>query len=311
MPKFNGKTDSPLQIKLKSAILEARWGEFEVAQGGRVQIEVVTAFVSDGSTVKFSLKDKEGAAIDTVTGKIYANLYRGYYTVTKPNKTGAMTFEAELPDHNAKGKSGFIKVSPPVKITELKILDGSGKELKEIAKEAILQMSAKVGGPPEGTVCDFVMYCTNGPMQPQPTFTGRAKIADGKAVCQWKRKAPQQEPHVHVQSDLNKYGEDYHTLTYHFEISCLGMTAASKPVDYVSWLEMHFGDLRGKVTLVLPDGSESSKDIPEDGVLKLEKPKAGGVMIKKIEPKDGTAGEKKGSGGKPSDENTNKNPKID
>jgi hypothetical protein len=284
MPKFTGQTDSPLQIKLKSEIVEARWGTSQVAQGGRVQIEVTTAFVADGATLKITLKDKEGAAVDTVVGKIYANLYRGFYVLSKPNKTGAMTFEAELPDHAAKGKAGWIKVLPPIKITELKLQDGEGKDLQEIAQEPILKMVGKVEGPPDGTHCDFVLFCRIKDQAPQPVFTGKGILTAGQVSCQWKRKSPQQEPRLQIQPDLDKLGEKYETPIYHFELSCLGASATSTETKYVSWVEIRFRDLRGKATLLLPDGRELVEQIPDDGILKLEKPLAGSITVKSIEP---------------------------
>ncbi len=227
MPKFNGQTDSPLQIKLKSEIVEARWGTSQVAQGGRVQIEVTTGFVADGATVKIAIKDKEGAAVDAVTGKIYGNLYRGFYVLSKPNKTGAMTFEAELPDHAAKGKAGWIKVLPPIKITELKLQDGDGKDLLEIAQEPILKMLGKVEGPPDGTQCDFVLYCRIKDQAPQPVFTGKGILTSGQVSCQWKRKPPQQEQYSPTQAELDKFGENYQAPFYFFELCCLGVSGTS------------------------------------------------------------------------------------
>jgi hypothetical protein len=287
MPKFNGETDKPLKVKLKSALLETVWGAPEAALGGRIPLEITTAFVADGSAVKVAVKDKEGGALETLEGKIYSNFFRTQFALSKPNKTGGMLFEAELPDHGLKGKSGLVQVLPPVKLSELKLKDGDGKDLKEIAAEPVLELSGKAEGAPDGTSCSFRLLCRVKGQAAQPVFTGAATIAGGKASCLWKRQAPRHEEHIHVHGDLEKHGEEYAPPMYWFELHCSGVMAASAEIPYVSWSEVDFGALRGKVTFAMPDGSEVVKDIPEDGIVKLEKPKAGSFTISKIEPAEG------------------------
>ena len=284
MAKFNGQTDSPLKIKLKSELLEARWGASEVAMGGRIPMEVSTAFVADGSAVKFEIKNKEGGIIDSVEGKIYANFYRGLFALTKANKTGGMFFEAELPDHSLKGKSGLVKVLPPIKITELKLQDDKGKDLEDISQESSLKMVSKVDGAPDASTCTFYLYLK---VQDHPgllVFKGKSKVTDGKAQCLWKLKPLDQEPTISGQKDLDKSAQKYIPPKYYFELHCLGASATSETTDYVSWSEIDFGAIRGKATILTPDGSEIIETIPKDGIIKLKKPKAGSFTVKNVEP---------------------------
>lgn len=282
MPSHQGQTDKTLKIKLPSAILEARWGLAEVAAGGTVPVEVSTYFVADGSQIKATLKDLQGEVIETVSGKVYSNLFRAPYKVSKPNKTGGMLFEAELPAHSLKRMSAKIRVGPPVKITELKILDEKGSELKEIAKSGRIQLTGKIEGPPAGTPCHFTLYLDSGKPEAALVQSIPAKIEGGKATCTLDFASPSWEPKHLVQRDLDRDGGSYAPLQYFFELGCLGVHAKSPLLEYVSWVELDFGPIKGKAVLIMPDGTEETKDIPADGILKVASPGAGRILLKDI-----------------------------
>jgi hypothetical protein len=281
MPKFNGQTDSPLKIKLASAILEARWGLAQVANGGIIPIEVVTAFVADGSDITITLKDMDGKTIDTLKGKVFTNLYRANYTLAKPNKTGGMVFEAELPAHKLKKAVGKIPIPYPVKITELKMVDSKGKEIKELGREEKVGIQAKIDGPPPETPCVISIGFQSGPTGTTILYSTSAKLKSGKVSCTWKRAAVD-ERFVKVQSELDKTGEKYFVPRFTFEVNCLG-TIASSFVEYHSWAEFDFGKMHGQATFKFPDGTEKTETIPANGLVKLEKPKAGRIIIKELQ----------------------------
>jgi hypothetical protein len=292
MPELTGQTDKVLKVQMKSLLLSARWGLAEVAAGGSIPAEVTTAYVSDGSDISLAVKDLEGNTVDTLKGKIYSNLYRAAYRVSKPNKTGGMYFEAELSAHSLKAVSPRVKVGPPVKITALKLLDDKGKELKEISQPSSLEMTAKVEGPSPGTPCNIVLYLDKGRKQKSIVHSAMTEVRDGKASCIWNFEPPEKESEHLVQQDLDKDGEKYAPMNYLFEVECLGVKALSEPVKYVSWVDLDFGGIRGKVVLVMPDGSEETKDIPGDGVLQVAAPGAGRIFLKDV-----MAEEMKDSGG--------------
>jgi hypothetical protein len=282
MAIISGQTDAVLKVKLVSQIVSARWGLGQIAAGGIVPVEVATQYVAEGSDIKITIKDGEGNAIDNLAGKVYANLFRARYQVAKPNKTGFMFFEAELSAHSLKGVSPKIKVGPPVKITDLKFLDEEGKELKQIVNPDSLELRAKIEGPPDGTPCNLSLYLRDGTIETL-AYVSRTEVRDGKASCIWAFQPPSKEPVHPVQEELDKDGDKYRPLFYFFQVECLGARVDSEPVPYVSWVDMDFGNLRGKVVLILPDGSEVTKDIPDDGVVKLESPGAGKILLKDVQ----------------------------
>lgn len=282
MPEMNGQTDQVLKVKLKSQILGASWGLAEIAAGGTVPIEVATLYVGEGSDIQITLKDLEGNALDTLKGKVYSNLFRAPYKAAKPNKTGGMIFETELPAHGLKRASAKLKVGPPVKFSELKILDGNGTELKEIAKPARLKLSGKIEGPPTDTPCHFTLYLDTGRPEPALVKSVPSRVEGGKAECTLEFVPPAWEPKHLVQRDLDKDGGSYAPLRYFFELGCLGARAESPRLEYVSWVELDFGPIQGKAVLIMPDGSEKTQSIPADGILKVASPGAGRILLKDI-----------------------------
>jgi len=64
MPTYQGQTDQILKIKLPSAILNARWGANEVANGGTIMLEFITQWVADGSEIQVTVKDFEGGTVE-------------------------------------------------------------------------------------------------------------------------------------------------------------------------------------------------------------------------------------------------------
>jgi hypothetical protein len=281
MGEHSGQTGKPLQIKLTSAIVSAQWGLAQVANGGTIPIEVVTAYVADGSDITIALKDMEGKTIEKLKGKVFTNLYRVNYTLTKPNKTGGMVFEAELPAHKLKKAVGKVAVPYPVKITEIKMVDSKGKEIKEIGREEKVEIKAKIDGPPPETPCVISIGFQSGPTTTASLYSTPTKLKSGKIACTWNRSAIDEKT-IKIQSELDKTGEKYFVPRYTIEVNCLG-TTASAFVEYHSWAEFDFGKMRGKAVFKLPDGSEKTESIPSSGIVKLEKPKAGRIVIKELQ----------------------------
>lgn len=284
MPQYQGQTDTILKVRLKSLLLSVRWGAAEIGAGGTIALEAMTAYVSDGSEIKITLKDLQGETIEALQGKVFANLFRTQYRISKPNATGGMYFEAELPAHSLKGVSPRIAVGPPVKITGLEFLDGAGAALTRISRCDLLAMEGKVEGPPEGTACILCLYLDEGKETPRLIESFEARIENRKVSAAWAFQPPAREPQHPVQKDLDKEGGAYAPLNYLFSIECLGVEAMSEPAEYVSWVEVDLGHVSGKAVLLMPDGSEKSEAIPSDGILKVEAPGAGRIFIKAIEP---------------------------
>lgn len=110
MAEFKGQTDQVTQIQIASVFLSASWGLPAVALGGTLPMEVQTQYVADGSKIRITVKNAEGKDVDSLSGEMYANLFRLPYTV-KADASNTLYFEAELPDHGLKGRSATVRVT--------------------------------------------------------------------------------------------------------------------------------------------------------------------------------------------------------
>jgi hypothetical protein len=231
MSKHQGQTDKVLKIQLKSILQTARWGAPNVATGGRIAIEVVTAFVADGSAVKITIKDAEGKAIDTLKGKMWSNHYRTEYKVAKANKTGGMFFEAELAAHGLKAVSGKVYVMPPTPITEVKWLDPEGKTPKEIHPKEKYTLHARIQSLPAFKEASVTVYAKEGKADATLVSGMSGEVKDGIVEVIWECPARLKDPHAgkphsHEPPDL------------HFEVEYLGTKAVSPKVPFAPTLPM-------------------------------------------------------------------------
>lgn len=232
MPKFTGETDKVLKVKLTSALLAARWASDQVSQSGVIPLEVQTHFVADGSTIKVTLKDAEAKVIETLNGKVHSNWYRAAYAVTKPNKTGGMYFEVELPDHKLKGVSGRVKVLPPTRVTEPKWLDSEAKEPEEVHPGERYTLQAKVDAIPgqDGVKFDIV-FLPKPDAEPVAYRSLDAKVKDGKAEVIWEIPADFGRP-------VHGVPPDYQDPAFKFTAVYLGASVASQPMPFTPSLFM-------------------------------------------------------------------------
>lgn len=289
MPEFKGQTDKLLKVQLQSAVISARWGLPAVALGGRIPIEVETRFVADGSDITITIKDAQGAEVETLNGKVYGNRHRSIFSLLKPNKTGGMYFEAEMPAHGLKAPGPKVRVVPPVQITDLKWADDQGAALTEVAEGQKVELSAKVKEVLDGTEAYIAVRCRKGEHQATGVASFPIKVKEGKVSLKWTVKLPGGPGDVAVHVELAKLGLDYFQPVFQFETGCYGVSADSPEVPLQSWIEFDFQGRSGKATLILPDGTEETRDVPENGILRIEKPKVGRVRLKEFAPvgKDG------------------------
>src|SRR5690606_7158014 len=259
------QTDKLLKVQLKSALLSARWGLPAVALGGKIPIELATQFVADGSAIRITVRDAEGSAIETLEGKVYGNVHRVIFHLTRPNKTGGMFFETELAAHGLKGVGPKMRVLPPVQISELKWVDDKGASVSVVSEGQKVEMTAKVKGAVEGTDAYISFLCKTADHSEVGAGAVPVKLKEGTVSDKWTVKLPGGPRDIAVQVDLDKLGLEYFQPVFTFEAACLGVAAQSPEVTLNSWIEYIFPG-PGKAILVLPDGTEETKDVPDGGI---------------------------------------------
>lgn len=281
MAEFNGQTGKVTQIKLTSVFLSAKWGLPAVALGGVVPLEVQTLHVGDGSKVDIKVKDAQGQVVDSVSGVVYSNYFKMPYTV-KADSSNLLYFEAELPDHKLKGRSGTVRVSL-VKITELKWFDEAGKEAAETEEDQVLTLKAKIAGVQDGTEAYVSVLLKLGETGENPVFEGKALVASGAIALDWKAGLKKSPSEIKGHTTLDKLGEEYYHPELLFKVTCQGAMAASPVIPVVHALVLFYeaspgvaGKFEGrKIGVLAPDGSREDKTIPADGRIEVKPTKPG------------------------------------
>jgi hypothetical protein len=281
MAEFKGQTDKVTQIKMTSVLISAKWGLPTVALGGVIPLEVQTLYVSDGSKVEISVKDAQGKVVDTVSGLMYSNLFRMPYTI-KADASNTLYFEAELPDHKLKGRSGSVRVSL-VKISELKWFDEAGKEAAEAEENQILTLKAKIAGVLDGTEAYVSVLLKLRETGGITVFEGKALVAAGAIALDWKAGLKKSPHEIKDHTSLDKVGEEYYHPELSFKVACQGAKAESPAIPVVHALVLYYeaapgvaGKFEGrKIGILAPDGSREDKTIPADGRIEVKPTKPG------------------------------------
>jgi hypothetical protein len=281
MAEFKGQTDKVTQIKLTSVLVAAKWGLPTVALGGEIPLEVQTLYVSDGSKVQIAVKNAEGQTVDTVSGQMYSNLFRMPYKV-KADSSNTLYFEAELPDHKLKGKSGAVRVSL-VKISDCKWFDEAGKEAKETQEDQVLTLKAKINGVPDGAEAFVSVFLKLRETGEKTVFEGSALVTAGAIALDWKAGLKESPHAIKDHTSLDKVGEEYYHPELVFKAACMGVTGESPAIPVVHALVLYYeaapgvaGKFEGrKIGVIAPDGSREDKTIPADGKIEVKPTKPG------------------------------------
>lgn len=281
MAEFNGQTDKVLQIKLTSVLIAVKWGLPAVALGGTLPLEVQTLYVGDGSKIEIKVKDAQGQLVDSVSGFVYSNYFKMPYTV-KADASNTLYFEAELPEHKLKGRSGPVRVSL-IKITELKWFDEAGKEAAETEEEQVLTLKAKVAGVQDGTEAFITVLLKLGETGELPVFEGSALVTAGAVSLDWKAGLKKSPLEIKGHTTLDKVGEEYYHPELLFKVACQGALAASPVIPVVHALVLYYeaspgvaGKFEGrKIGILAPDGTREDKAIPADGRIEVKPTKPG------------------------------------
>ena len=96
----------------------------EVASNGVIPVEVQTLNIADGGDIEVKFLDGNGGAVGSVKGKVYSGIFRAKYALEKDNATGLMLPIANISDYGLQLAGPAIQVLPPVKIENLKWMEG-------------------------------------------------------------------------------------------------------------------------------------------------------------------------------------------
>jgi hypothetical protein len=222
MPAHQGQTDQVLKIKLASQLLSVRWLQTDAAANGVVGLEVATGYVGQGAPIKITIKDSDGGSAGTLEGEVLQNFFRARHKLDGKAAGKTLFFEAELPKHGLKGRSGGLRVGPVVKIEKPQWLDGkTGKPPEKVSKGASVVLKADLKeGPASGEAVLVVYSKIDADHPPSRLREMQVPYADKKLEFPWI--ADVKPPTSRLESELC------------FEILVLGATSGlSAPLPFL------------------------------------------------------------------------------
>jgi hypothetical protein len=171
--KYQGQTDTTLEITLDPYLLTVSLLLAKVAANGKVPVEVRTLNIADGADIEVKFLDGNGGAVGTVKGKVYSGIYRASYALEKANSSGFMLPVASVSDYGLELAGPAIQVLPPVKIENLKWMDEEGKtELDTVFGGQRLTLVADVTLGPREEQIDIAIQAVPDTTSAQPSDSG-------------------------------------------------------------------------------------------------------------------------------------------
>lgn len=278
MAEYKKETDKVHKVTLKSKITHALWGSKNASVGEKMNLEVRTQFVGNGSEIQIKVQDKSGKTIEKITDKIYADLFRG--SVTIPDKTKEeMTFTAKLPKHGLEMKSEVLKVFPPRLITNAKWSQ------TEARRGDIVKLTAETKGIPEDTEVIISIYEHDQDEAHDFITKLPARVKGNKVGIEWEYEYHEDVDEIPTDEEMKKVGRNYNHPEYFFVVKCSGAEAKSGLLKFQDWIEIELqynnGDPVSKEEYILhlPDGSERRGILNNKGYSKEEDIPPGNVTV--------------------------------
>lgn len=268
--KFSKASDSAHVVKLTSSLIYAAWKSGAAPIGQAVPLEVVTAFVGQGASIKITGKSDAGKSLGTVSGKINNNVYVGELTIPDSVKIGdTVYFEVDLSANGVKGESNHIPAVPPIEVTNMKW------SASEARRGDILTLSATVKGVPDRT--DVKVYILE-----YDADGGHDKIAElpatvdkNKLELKWEYEYHEDVDEIPTKEEMQKYGKSYNPPEYFFVVEVFGakfgQKQESKLLLFKDYIDIVLTNQNGTpipdhdYVLYMPDGSQRKGKLDKTG----------------------------------------------
>lgn len=282
--KYSKATDSAHTVKLTSSLIYAAWKSGAAPIGQAAPLEVVTAFVGQGASIKITGKSDVGRSLGSVSGKIFNNAYVGELTIPDSVKIGdTVYFEVALSANGVKGESNHIPAVPPIAVTDMKW------SAAEARRGDTLTLSATVKGVPDKTEVKvhILEYDAGGGCDPIAVLP--AVVDKNKLEVKWAYEYHEDVDEIPTHDEMQKYGKSYNPPEYFFAIEVYGqkygLKQESKLLTFKDWIDIRLTDEEGKpaggekYVLHLPDGQQRQGTLDTQGYAREEKIPPGKIVI--------------------------------
>lgn len=278
MAEYKKETDKVHKVTLKSKITHALWGCKSASVGEKVNLEVRTQFVGNGSEIQIKVQDKSGKTIEKITDKIYADLFKG--SVTIPDKAKEeLTFTAKLPKHGLEKKSESLNVFPPRIITNAKWSQ------TEARRGDIVKLTADTKGIPDDTEVIISIYEHDQDEAHDFITKLPVRVKANKIETEWEFEYHEDVDDIPTDEEMKKAGKSYNHPEYFFVARCYGAEAKSGLLRFKDWIEieLYYDDgipiANEKYIIYYADGAMSKGKLNEHGFALIEDIPPGRVIV--------------------------------
>ena len=286
MPEFQGTTDKEETFQLTSMLLEAGWLDFIGYVNGHATLEVRTLYVSHGSKIKVSVKDKEGKTLETVEGFVFADFFRKKVALTPAHAPGIYV-EVELSEHSLKAVGQKLLVKPAIRVYEPKWKDkATGAAVTELKRGMDLEVEAKTENLPDGTEARFTFKEKHGDHEGSHDLVSiPVQVKENKIGLLWRFDYPHDTYGFSSKDERGRTEEEYAPPKIFFEASAHGAFVNGPEADFLDFIVVEVTDSAGnprpdqKVKLTLPDGTSQEATSDSEGLVQVPSAKPGRVEV--------------------------------
>lgn len=282
MGKWSGQLGSPLPIQMDSHPLSLCWSAPFGGLGCQIGLVFQTIHVGDGASVAFQLLDGEGGTWQKSKGKIVDNLAKIEFKIDSLPKGGLLVAVASIQDLGVELRSGALPIKQGVAFEDLKIKDKDGAELKEVVLGEEVTLEGKVRNAPSDAVIDVRASIRLEDDHEHEIL--RSRLEQDKASFKMKLLVDLPDGHEkHGQVMLDRYSQKYKDAVLRIRYGCLGFKVEMPSIAVRENSTIAFVGAKGTADFVLADGSKRSVQVPEDGVVVLEKVPLGDIVIEGVD----------------------------
>ncbi|MFZ5979819.1 MAG: hypothetical protein ACOYVF_04240 [Candidatus Zixiibacteriota bacterium] len=268
--KYNKSTDSEHEIKLDSELISASWRAGEAVVGGKVKLEVVTAFVGNGAQIKIKGKSEKGESLGSLSGQVKNNVFVGELDIPEDIELDDQVyFEVKLSKNGIDGESNRIPVVPAVKVKDMKW------SAKEARRGEVLTLSAEVENVWDGTEAKVTIYEYDNDGVHDKITELETAVKDKKISIDWEYEYHEDTDEVPTQEEMERYGKSYNPPEYFFVIEIkgqkFGTKQESKLLLFKDYLEIELVNQKGEPVpdeeykVTLPDGTTKKGKLDKNG----------------------------------------------
>ncbi len=298
MSTHQGGTDSVHKVSLPSAIQAAWWGAPQAEVGGEAPLEASTLFVGDLAEMKAEIRTKDGKTLGTVSGKVAAGRWSAVFTLPEKSE-GEVYFEAELPKHGLKARSGLLRVQPR------RLLSNAKWDKTEARRGDVVKLTADAQKFADGAEVSLSIYENDADGAHDFVTELTATAEKEKVQAEWRYEYPDDTAEIPTDDDLKPVSGSYAYPEYFFVARAAGKEAKSGLLRFKDFIELELHEDGDRVTdreytLYFADGSDRKGKLDGDGKAREEDLPPGPVRVdfapRPAEADDGQAGGGAGDG---------------